>query len=65
MRRLKASEGDLLYLADARRYLGGLRSIHAKAGAPHDRGDVALISPAAFSDGNFVRARRVRIEKFF
>jgi SSS family solute:Na+ symporter len=65
MKRLKADEGDLVYVGDARRYLGGLRSLHAKAGAPHDLGDTLLIAPQSFEAGNFIKGRRVRVEKFF
>ncbi len=65
MARMKARQGDLLYVADARRYLGGLRSLHAKAGRPHDQGKVALIHPGAFKAGSFVSSRPVRVEKFF
>jgi SSS family solute:Na+ symporter len=65
MERMKAREGDVLYVSDARRYLGGLRSLHVKAGAPHDRGNVVLVAAAAFRDGSFVPGRPVRVEKFF
>ncbi|RKZ28747.1 hypothetical protein DRQ36_09995, partial [bacterium] len=34
MEKLKAVPGDLLYVADARAWLGGLRSTHVKAGEP-------------------------------
>jgi SSS family solute:Na+ symporter len=64
MQRLKAGPGDLLYVADARRYLGGLRSLHARAGETHD-GAAMLISQDAFNEGNFVPGRAVRIEKIF
>ena len=65
MDRMKAQPGDLLYVADARRWLGGLRSSHCRAGEPHNLGDVVLMNATAFEDGSFVPGRRVRIEKFF
>jgi len=65
MERLKAREGDLLYVADARRWLGGLRSSHCRAGKPHERGNVMLINEEAFKAGNLLTDRPVRIEKFF
>ena len=65
MVRMKAREGDLLYVADARRYLGGLRSLHVKAGRPHDQGNIVLIANEAFRAGNFVAGRPARVEKFF
>jgi len=65
MARLKAREGDLLYVADARRWLGGLRSAHGRAGKPHEEGNVVLMSEEAFKAGSFLPNRRVRVEKFF
>ena len=37
MELMKANVGDLVYLCDNRGWLGGLKSIHAVYGAPHDR----------------------------
>ena len=65
MERLKAGEGDLLYICDARRWLGGLRSSHCRAGRPHDEGNVVLMAKEAFTSGNFRPGRQVRAEKFF
>jgi len=65
MARLKAGEGDLLYVADSRRWLGGLRSTHCRAGKPHDQGNVVLMNEEAFKAGSFRAERRVRVEKFF
>lgn len=65
MTRMKANEGDLLYIADARRWLGGLRSLHCRAGEPHHEGNVVLVSEEAFKAGNFRPNRPVRVEKFF
>jgi len=65
MSRLKAQPGDLLYVGDARWWLGGLRSLHCRAGTPHELGDVVLMHQAAFKVGNFVAGRRVRVEKIF
>lgn len=62
MNRLKARTGDLLYIADARRWLGGLRSIHARDGQPHDANGV-LIASDAYESGNFVPGRPVIVEK--
>jgi len=65
LRRLKARPGDLLYVADARRWLGGLRSAHCRAGEPHELGNVVLMSQAAYQAGRFLPGRRVRVEKVF
>lgn len=60
---LKAEPGDLLYIADERKILGGLRSLHIKAGAPHDEGDVALLSKEMIDAGNLLADKDLIIEK--
>lgn len=46
MHNLCAQEGDLLYIADARKWLGGLRSVHARAGTPHrEKSLIKLVLP--------------------
>lgn len=65
MERMKAQPGDLLYVSDARRWLGGLRSLHCRAGTPHDQDGTVFMNEAAFAEGSFIRGRRVRVEKFF
>lgn len=63
MERLKAQPGDLLYIADARWWLGGLRSTHCRAGDPHERPGVVLIHGDTYNDASFVAGRPVRVEK--
>jgi len=65
MQRLKAHPGDLLYVADARPWLGGLRSAHCRAGVAHREGNAVLMAPTTFHDGDFRPGRPVRVEKFF
>ena len=36
MGKMKANVGDLIYLSDKRKWLGGLKSIHSVFGEPHD-----------------------------
>lgn len=64
MQELHAQEGDLLYIADQRFWLGGLRSIHAKAGEPHQDGDMNLYLTAdAAEQGDLLLDRPVMVEK--
>ncbi len=64
MKRLKAREGDILYVSDARWYLGGVRSIHIKAGPPHDKGeDLILMGEAQVKIARLDPARAVMVEK--
>ena len=65
MARLKASPGDLIYVADRRWWLGGLRSLHCRAGQPHDEGAGVLMAAEAAEAGSFKLANDVRVEKFF
>jgi len=65
MEQLKAAPGDLMYIADGRAYLGGLRSLHIHLGQPHDRGDAVLLSEAQVTEGNLLMNRPVRVEKVF
>ncbi len=63
MSQMNASPGDLLYLADARRWLGGLRSIHATAGEPHDRAEaIILVSGDLIAEGELLVGRKHRAE---
>lgn len=61
---LSAGKGDIVYVSDARRWLGGLRSVHARVSAIHEGGpDEVWISPALIRDGNLIAGRKHRIEK--
>ncbi|MCK4873198.1 MAG: sodium:solute symporter family protein [Phycisphaerales bacterium] len=63
LQRMKAEEGDLLYVSDARWWLGGLRSSHCRAGKPHDRNGVVMMTDEAFELASFVKGRPARVEK--
>lgn len=60
---LAAEPGDLLYLADSRKRLGGLRSLHAKAGTAHSNPGIVLIPEGLFDTSNLLPHREVRVEK--
>jgi SSS family solute:Na+ symporter len=63
---LKAEEGDIVYVADSRWYLGGLRSEHCKAAAAHDRADEAvLMSSETFHTAYLLEGKTVTLEKIF
>lgn len=61
---LSARKGDIVYVSDARRWLGGLRSVHARVSAIHE-GDpfVAWLSPSLVMEGDLIAGRKHRIEK--
>jgi SSS family solute:Na+ symporter len=66
MERLKAREGDLVYMADSRWWLGGLRSNHVKLTAPRAAGtESVVLSRATMDDAFLLDGRPVTIEKIF
>jgi len=60
---LAADPGDLVYVCDRRRWLGGLRSAHARLGQPHAGGGVVRLAPDVAAAGHFVPGRLVTVEK--
>ena len=44
MKEMAAEVGDIVYLCDARKYLGGLKSVHTRVGEPHDDKGLVFIS---------------------
>jgi len=61
--RIHARPGDMLYIADARWWLGGFRSLHARAGAPADTDGPMQLNEAHVHLGHLRRNRPVRVEK--
>lgn len=63
MKRMAAEVGDLVYISDARKYLGGLKSIHSVYGEPHDEDGIVYISSEHFEQGQFVKGKLLIAEK--
>jgi solute:Na+ symporter, SSS family len=64
MEKLKARVGDLLYVSDSRRWLGGLRSVHAKVGSPHTEGSSTIhLSDDLIVTAGLLPERTLRVEK--
>ncbi len=63
MQRMKANVGDLVYLCDARKYLGGLKSVHVVYGEPHDEDGIVYINNEALLNGVFEEGRSLTAEK--
>ncbi len=53
MQKMKANPGDLVYLCDNRKWLGGLKSIHAVYGDPHNQDGVVMITEQQQQSGLF------------
>ncbi len=63
MELMAADPGDLVYLMDRRKWLGGLKSIHSVYGAPHEDEGVVYISDEVRKSGMFVENRILEAEK--
>ena len=63
MDELSIQEGDLIYVSDARRWLGGLRSVHLKADVPHQEAGVVILNDEAVDRANFSLELPVTVEK--
>jgi SSS family solute:Na+ symporter len=61
---IKAKVGDIVYLSDARWWLGGLRSVHAKVSDIRDDEDsTVLVASALVLEGRLQVERRHKIER--
>jgi SSS family solute:Na+ symporter len=63
MELMKANIGDLVYLSDARKYLGGLKSIHSVYGEPHNENGIVYFGNEALLNGVFEKDRILIAEK--
>jgi SSS family solute:Na+ symporter len=63
MRKMEAHPGDLVYLCDARKYLGGLKSVHTVYGEPHNEDGIVYIRKRHLESGLFIEGRILYGEK--
>lgn len=63
MRTMAANPGDLVYLCDKRKWLGGLKSIHSVYGEPHDENGIAYINDEQRKVGIFAKDKILEAEK--
>ena len=63
MLRMKAEVGDLVYLCDNRKWLGGLKSIHSVYGEPHNKDGVVMITNDQQQTGLFDQRHKLFGEK--
>ena len=63
MEDMAAEVGDLVYLCDRRKWLGGLKSIHSVMGAPHDETGVVHINQEQLKRSLFTKDRVLVAEK--
>lgn len=63
MKSMKAEVGDLVYLCDARKYLGGLKSVHTKLGEPHNEESIVYIGNEHKLSALFQEGKILYVEK--
>jgi SSS family solute:Na+ symporter len=63
MKAMSANKGDLVYLCDKRKWLGGLKSIHSVYGEPHNENGVAFINEEQKKSGIFAEGKILIAEK--
>ncbi len=63
MQKMKAEPGDLVYITDARKYLGGLKSVHSVYGEPHNESGTVYITEEHQKRGLFVKDKILIAEK--
>jgi hypothetical protein len=61
--RLKAQPGDILYASDRRWWLGGLRSVHLRAGDPGGEPGTVALAPSRLEAGELGPQEQVLVEK--
>ena len=62
---MKAEVGDMIYLADRRWWLGGLRAMHAVVGQAQGKKGMIEIPANLVADNNLIPSQGVVIEKIF
>ena len=63
MQKMAADSGDLVYISDKRKWLGGLKSIHSRYGEPHDEDGVVYITKHHLQHSLFVEGKILEAEK--
>ena len=63
MKKMAAESGDLVYISDSRKILGGLKSVHSVFGKPHNEDGVVYISKEHSEQGQFVKDKILIAEK--
>ena len=61
--KLEAEVGDLVYLSDKRKWLGGLKSIHSKIGKPHKEDGKVYLNEDQIDHGLFDKGKMLIAEK--
>ena len=63
MQKMAADPGDLVYISDKRKWLGGLKSMHSRYGEPHDEDGIVYINNEHLQHALFVEDKVLEAEK--
>ncbi len=63
MHKMAAEPGDLVYITDTRKWLGGLKSCHSVYGEPHNEDGVVYLTNLHIGKGLFVKGKVLEAEK--
>lgn len=63
MIKMSAEAGDLVYISDARKILGGLKSVHTTYGEAHNEDGIVYITKEHVAQGQFVKGKILTAEK--
>lgn len=63
MELMAAEVGDLVYISDKRKWLGGLKSFHSKYGEPHDENGIVYITKNHLKHSLFDEGKLLEAEK--
>jgi SSS family solute:Na+ symporter len=63
MAKMAANVGDLVYICDARKIYGGLKSVHAVYGEPHEEDGIVMLNNEHLLNGVFKEGKTVTAEK--
>ncbi|MFH1528502.1 MAG: sodium:solute symporter family protein, partial [Bacteroidota bacterium] len=63
MKKMEAHPGDLVYISDNRKWLGGLKSVHTIYGEPHDEEGIVYITESHLQSGIFTPGKILEAEK--
>ena len=63
MKLMSAEPGDFVYLSDARKILGGLKSVHSVFGEPHNEDGIVYVTNEHIAQAQFVPGKPLVAEK--
>ena len=63
MAKMKANVGDLVYLSDKRKWLGGLKSVHSVFGKAHNDSGIVYVTEDHINQAQFVTSKILLAEK--